>query len=218
MSMFRRRLMMLWAVSSGGEEGLPDGYSPIEYVSTNIKNLEYFDTGITGGNTLKVEIKIKFNDYSSYNTFVAFGTRVDNKTFTMYSQTVNPRINTKYGSTAIVNVLDAFDINTVYTLIKDGPDNYVNGEKVKSNPEVAAFTTSNILLSAENSTNNKNVTGAHIYYCKMWKEGELVRDFVPVRGGSEEALYDEVTKTLFHKQMGSRTLEEMESEEEGGVK
>ena len=216
MGKFRRRLLMLWAASSEGEEGLPDGYSPIEYVSTNIKNLEYFDTGITGGNTLKVEIKIKFNDYSSYNTFVAFGTRVDNKTFSMYCQTVNPRINAKYGSTAIVNVFDAFDINTVYTLIKDGPDNYVNGEKVKSNPEVAAFTTSNILLSAENSTNNKNITGAHIYYCKMWKGGELVRSFLPVSNETTEALYDEVTKALFQKQTGPRTLD-INSEREGGV-
>lgn len=189
------------------ESGLPSGYSPIEYLTTDIRNREYIDTGITGSNKLKVEIKIKFNDYSSYNTFVAFGTRIDNKTFTLYCQTVNPRINTKYGSTTIVNIQDGFDINTIYTLIKDGPDNYVNGVKVKSNPEVAAFTTSNILLSAENSTGNKNITGSHIYYCKMWQNGELVRSFIPVSNGTTEALYDEVTKILFQKQVGPKTLE-----------
>lgn len=214
MSSFRRRLLMLLAASASQEGGLPDGWHTIEYASTNIKNLEYFDTGITGNNTLKIEMKIKFNDYSSYNTFVAFGTRVDNKTFTMYSQAVNPRINTKYGSTTIVNVLDSFDINTVYTLIKDGPDNYVNGVKVKSNPEVAAFTTSNILLSAENSTGNKNITGSHIYYCKMWQNGELARSFTPVSNGTTEALYDEVTKTLFQKQIGPKTLG---ADGEGGI-
>lgn len=188
--------------ASWEEGGLPAGYSPIEYLTTDIRNKEYIDTGITGNNKLKVEIKLKFNDYSTYNTFVAFGTRVDNKTFTLYCQTVNPGINTKYGSTTILNVLDGFDLNTVYTFIKDGPDNYVNGVKVKSNPEVATFTTNNILLSAENSTGNKNITGNHIYYCKMWQDGELVRSFVPVSNGTTEALYDEITKTLFYKQTG----------------
>lgn len=63
---------------------------------------------------------------------------------------------------------------------------------------------------------NKNITGSHIYYCKMWQNGELVRSFIPVTDGTRQALCDEVTKTLFQKQTSSRTLD-MNGKREGGV-
>ena len=36
-----------------------------------------------------------------------------------------------------------------------------------------------------------------LYSFKMWKDGELVRDFVPVRSGSEVGLWDRVTSAFF---------------------
>ena len=36
-----------------------------------------------------------------------------------------------------------------------------------------------------------------LYSFKMWKDGELVRDFVPIRSGSKAGLYDHVTSNCF---------------------
>lgn len=60
------------------------------------------------------------------------------------------------------------------------------------------------------------ITGNYIYYCKIWENGELLRDFIPMSNGKTEAFYDQVTKTLFYKQSGPKTLD-TDGEGEGGV-
>lgn len=72
--------------------------------------------------------------------------------------------------------------------------------------------------SFNSSTFYNLCTGDTLYYCKVWKAGELVRDFIPLASGTtvgsktltEDALYDQANKVLYY--YGSTTTEQVEEE------
>lgn len=212
MSMFRRRLLMMAASAPSPGGGLPAGWSEVVYVLTKIGQKEYFDTGVIPTRNTKVEMKVRFKDYPTFGVFSCFGVSGENNNFLL--RTHGNKLRAEYGT----NVLDlGFAINnsTQYVVVKDGKDNYIDGVKYASNPTITLTTTRTLWLCGING-NTPYITGEYVYYCKIWENGEPVRDFIPVSDGTREALYDKVTKTLFYKQTGPKTLD-TDNEAEGGV-
>lgn len=55
----------------------------------------------------------------------------------------------------------------------------------------------NLLLFSTSGYDNPAINPVRIYYCKIIKNGVLVRDFIPVRVGTVGYMYDKVSETLF---------------------
>lgn len=193
---------------------LPAGWKEIEYVLTNIRQKEYFDTGILPTKNTKVEMKVRFKDYPAFGIFCMFGARSNNDNFVF--STFGNRFRAEYG-TSILDLGIAVSTSKIYVVVKDGPDNYVDGTKLTSNTTSEISISNTLCLCGINTLDSvAHITGNYIYYCKIWENGELLRDFIPMSNGKTEALYDQVTKTLFYKQSGPKTLD-TGNEAEGGV-
>ena len=190
---------MLWAASSGREEGLPAGYAPIEYLSTSNTRKEYIDTGISGDTNTKIELQAAGVTYTSFGVYSFFGA-IDSGGNRFSILTRNNSFHADFGDNG-KNLNLTLAVGEVYTLVKDGLDNYINGVPYASNPAKPSSRSLSVWLSAIHSEGgNYSFTGLRIYDCKIWKQGELLRDFIPVSNGREEALYDRVSGTLFPKQ------------------
>ena len=157
---------------TGGKLQEPVQLSYIESTGT-----QYIDTGFTHNQNTKLEIKTSFNNIdqieaivnssnnnSPYNNFNLF--KINNEYRTDYAESFK----------SIPEV--TFSINTPYIFLQDKNKSYVDGTLVATHP-TATFTGSYpIRLLAKTSDGAKQMRGK-VYYCKIWDNETLVRDFVP---------------------------------------
>lgn len=201
MSMFRRRLLMMAAASSQGGD-LPAGWSETEYVYFDVKGkFEYIDTGIIGKPGTKIEV-VEYGVHNEFshdrflgNGFFQVGYISGGFVFIYNSKEI--------GATAAVK-------NRWVKFIKDGIHNHATllsstgdaEEEVEVPDNVAGTwnTTKTLWIGRNNDDKGWPVNNNRCKMLKIWDEGVLVRDFIPVTDGTQEALYDRVTKTLFYKQ------------------
>lgn len=157
---------------TGGKLQEPVQLSYIESTGT-----QYIDTGFTHNQNTKLEIKTSFNNIdqieaivnssnnnSPYNNFNLF--KINNEYRTDYAESFK----------SIPEV--TFSINTPYIFLQDKNKSYVDGTLVATHP-TATFTGSYpIRLLAKTSDGTRQMRGK-VYYCKIWDNETLVRDFVP---------------------------------------
>ena len=157
---------------TGGKLQEPVQLSYIESTGT-----QYIDTGFTHNQNTKLEIKTSFNNIdqieaivnssnnnSPYNNFNLF--KINNEYRTDYAESFK----------SIPEV--TFSINTPYIFLQDKNKSYVDGTLVATHP-TATFTGSYpIRLLAKTSNGARQMRGK-VYYCKIWDNETLVRDFVP---------------------------------------
>lgn len=91
--------------------------------------------------------------------------------------------------------------NETFTIGLKGNTAYLNG--VKTNTLIRKNATMSLFLFAYHHTNDTGTMNSliRLYAFKMWDNGILVRDFIPVLDlNNEPCLYDKVTKELFYNQ------------------
>lgn len=188
-----------------GVEGTYDGTSEAKYIQSS--GAQYIDTGIQGAND--VEFEIKFNQY-------------DKDTSAAHAVVLGARQSYKYNSFMFFNVLSNnfknkgiwignreditttnythYQVDTVATL-KNGTLTLSSSQGTESHAITmpAAFTSPNniVLFGAMSGNTFEMATKMKLYYCKIWKAGQLVRDFVPYNNGGVYCLKDKVTNTFF---------------------
>ena len=192
--MNRRRMMM----KNGG---LPYD-AEIEYLQSN-GNCR-IDTGITGGNTLKIELKMlhrSTKNNKAYGFF--FGSRVANNN-KQYGLLESYSGNYRYGNGQSANYVMQNDTIVFFTNMLN-----VNNMRVFDDTNNVLLTTLsanaatfdnglNVALFACNTNGTYNYGNSNtIYSLKMYKSSSLVRFFVPVRVGNVGYMYDSVSGQLF---------------------
>lgn len=195
---------------------LPAGYTEVEYIEAT--GTQYIDTGITGQNGLSVEFNFEvLGMLSTDNSTVIGCTNGSNqRMYLTLNKTQTPYIYELGASSYYVlneaaeigNLRQKYNINISWTKAKS----------VLTVDGVAKITLSNTLAFDNNNTNmyifarNKGTsvdkyTYARLYDMKMWTNGTLVRDFIPVkfRDGTV-GMFDLVTNAFFkNKGTGSFT-------------
>ena len=180
---------------------LPNGFTQLEYLEST--GTQYIDTGIIP--TAKTSIEIS-GIQERISTGPMFGISqvlycFDNKNAT------------HYGFFGINSNVAAVIGDKEITLIM-GKDSgiIVNGEKLadlsSANETITTDKTCVLFGRRDNNTGSVSVMANHrIYYCKLWQDKVLVRDFVPARrnADSELGLYDTVGGT-FYTNVGSGTF------------
>ena len=169
--------------------------SEAEYLEST--GTQWIDTGVLAGQDIKIEAH--FYRDASPSQF-AYGVRSGSTTIccaTGYGSTESISGYVRWGSTAYTAAIPPGDV--VISQDKNGV--VVNGRAsaYTATQTVVSLTGYTIaLFAAKNSatTVTANLYGK-IYYCKIWDNGVLVRDFIPVRKGTVGYLYDRVTGRLF---------------------
>lgn len=102
---------------------------------------------------------------------------------------------------------------TYNSITVDGTKKSIVSGKIPSDKPLILFG-----ASFDTTTFYNSCTGDTLYYCKIYKSGTLVRDFIPLASGTtigsktlaKDALYDQVNKVLYY--YGSADTETVEEE------
>ena len=183
---------------------LPDGYTELEYIEST--GTQYIDTGIKSASTIKAEFVVdRPISPASGSVWVPMGTTLDNNgQFSIFESTNgsgDKYVALTYG---VVNgsTVDASAGATAFAQSKFVLDGGVltidNGVKTITPPQAGTtFSTQNDIWLFLRPNTNVGV-GVKMYYCKLWDNGTLVRDFVPAKNSSGVVgMYDTVSGTFF---------------------
>ena len=175
---------------------LPYGITEVEYLE-NIGS-SFINTGIPASSNLKVEMRFKITETPNNfawmiggrdETAVGAGYTFGSNGSAFASDFQGTRVTGSFNLTA----------NNVYTVIKDGNVCTCNNETI-TNADVDFQCVTSLYLWT--LCDNGNITNAFIksqlYYCKIWDDGVLVRDFIPALVGDKPCLYDLVSKKPFY--------------------
>ena len=167
---------------------------------------QYLDTGITPNQTIEVEIKfMPTNTYS--NSCALFGCR--NGT-TNAPGTGNYPLQIWYSGKNIALNDNNYDsgwrtlltFDTEYIAEIKSRSLYVNGVLAVSSGRTNNYSyslTYGLLRGhlLNDTWDSRRGSSGRIYYCKIWKDGALVRDFIPVVKDNVGYLYDKIGGELY---------------------
>ena len=196
------------------------GAKRIEYLSSDSVNA-WINTGISASNDFEVEMKMAFTPASTsdptYGVYTQWsqkvGTRIRNFAENFWLNVRNTNPTTLYfptGTTPAWTASDEWTIDTPHTLRMTNnvsAELYVDGDLVYSGSP--AGTTHLSVVSYPlfqyvwysggiSHYQNHTETPCRLYYAKLWQDDTLVRDYIPIKIGSEGCLYDKVSQTVFH--------------------
>lgn len=204
MSKFRRQLMM----ANTGAAPVPPGPvlpydAEVEYLEYD--GLEYFDTGITPNQTIEFEAQIQPIN-ANVGSYAILGTRNSSTNtgttslfaLAIWSNGTNIALNDNGYDSGWKNVLSYSAPSvisiTARKMYKDGTLAASSGKTNTFSFDVTYGLLRNHLIG---NWDARRGTSGRIFYAKIWKDGELVRDYIPVRVEQTGYLYDRVTETLF---------------------
>ena len=104
----------------------------------------------------------------------------------------------RYNNTAIDSTLD---VKTLAKLKLDKNKIYINDTLLDTFNESEFQTTYNTLLFGRNNSSGspEEVKACRIYYCKIWDNGKLIRDFIPVLDENDvSCLYDKIDGKYYY--------------------
>ena len=174
----------------------------VEYLAAT--GTQYIDTGFYPRTTLTdITVENKFNKSVLSGDNCVLGARTGTtgtqgmKLPNFYNATLEYQAIAKAGS-----LTGSFAINTDYTFLADikqgTQDYYIDGTLNKSTTGTGSCDTGgNLFLFAINQSGAKWFFKGKIYYCKIWQDDILERDFIPVRVGQVGYMYDRVSRELF---------------------
>lgn len=165
---------------------------------------QYIDTGIVPGSTTAVEMRFCATNNAANSSFFGAGRYNQQSSYCFFQNGMYYFIGSKGSAslrcryeTGVDNVI-IINTNAVNNCYID-----VGGNIATSTIPLAYTASANLHIFASSGGDQKSKFT--LYSFKMWKDGVLVRDFVPVRCGGEAGLWDFVTDSLF-KSIGSATF------------
>ena len=169
----------------------------IEYIQSS--GTQYIDTGLKPTQNYSITIKCQSTGTES-NTYAGCDTNWQNTGFFVGVNVF------EFGNASTTSIQNYGGNPIVLTLDKTG--GYKDGVKTWNNASTATFqTVSNLTLFAlnRNGTIREYLTGK-IYYCKIYDNNTLVRDFIPIKTTTNiYGLWDKINK-VFYKNAGTGTF------------
>lgn len=177
----------------------------VEYLEST--GTQYIDTGVTGNVNTKIDVQFsKKNAETSYSIYGVVGARgssasVNNIVVGLSSTQIALDFNNSRYATYRYIARDTLE-DTIYRAVvsKEARQLFLNNALIGQNTALCTdnIRTSNLWLF---KVENYGATNAKIYYCKIYDNGNLVRDFSPVLDWNDvPCMYDEMTDELFYNQ------------------
>ena len=203
------------------ETGLPLGYTLLSYIEANVA--QYIDTGFSPDGNTRVDYKVE-TTAGDFDGSPFIGARVGSantaRFFPIAYNNTNGDCRTAFGSKS--SVISNVTTGTVFT----GSFDPINGVSTVNGTDYdissASFQkTSNYnlyLFATPGYTGNLYLSHGKIYYCRIYNNGTLARNFIPCKDTSNVVgMYDTVGKRFY----GSETSTPLVAGEEiakGGYK
>lgn len=180
----------------------------IDYIRSD--GNQYIDTEIIGDYDTKIEIKV--GSLEVPNRFSAlYGSRINNTNqFWAY---IDSAIDNSIYFRRLTNSYEIrnFDWNNTHIISQDKDGVTIDGEKKLTYTTMSEFPNPQnlYLFNVDNYQQPQSDYGIrmNLYYCKIWKNNEIVRDFIPAISNevghmNEVCLYDLVTNRYFYNLSG----------------
>lgn len=187
-----RRIMMM-------SKGLPNGYTPLEYLQTN--GSQYLDTGIKPNINTRVVMDAELTDKPPLINATLFGVvpnTLATKSFAFYYAPIPGLFTAEIFSSNINQQrfsLDAYtrlkiDFNKEYVEV-NGDKRTIIQDSLDSGQPLTLF-----CLNSQIGTKLYYAT-CKFYECKIFDNGALVRDYIPAKSPSgTSGIYDKVNNTF----------------------
>lgn len=169
-------------------------YTPLSYIESS--GTQYIDTGYKPNSNTRVVLSGSGFSLSGNNQGL-FGARAAFTEDTFCFLSTSSAYRSDYG-TANDSVPQGTNLSSYFLLDKDKNVCKVNGTVVQS--AVQTFTCSyNLYICAINTANtvDRIIDKVKIYYCQIYDNGVLVRDFVPAKKSGIVGLYDRIEKKMY---------------------
>ena len=174
---------------------LPLEFTQIEYIEST--GTQYIDSGVN----LVDSIDIGFQYTSEYSKEASlFGSR---ETGTNYRFGLTPFSNSFLGMMGTnIFQLQSYDTSYHTLQMKASGGCYFDDTSFPNITLEGELSNINLYLFAEKNSGSIVTSKAKIFYCKLWKENVLVRDFIPCRRNSDSqlGLYDLVNDEFYTNQ------------------
>ena len=179
--------------SAIAETGLPEGYLQLSCIGGT--GTQYIDTGFKPNENTRVVMDVTS---TADGTFALFGTR-DSETSNAYIlwQVNTTSVRSDYGANQVQQTVD----DTRYRVTVDKNEATCMYGSIPIENEASQFACANNLLLFTTSTGgvvDERKASARLYSCKVYDDGLLIRDFVPVKNDSDQVgLYDLVEEKFY---------------------
>lgn len=184
-----------------GSSRVPAGYTQVEYLKST--GTQYINVGFKPNQDTRIVLDVNSPLVSGPVWLFGARTAADSKTYNFLCQGSKYRsdYNDNSSTSLTINPSGRFEID------KDKNITKINGSTASTIPYGAFQCEYNLFLF---NNNNAGAAGAgasiSIYSCKIYDNGTLVRDFVPVRNSSGTlGLYD-IVNGAFYTNQGSGTF------------
>ena len=186
--------------SNDNDSLLPKAYQQLDYIKST--GTQYIDTNFVPDQNTGIEIKFSSNSYTDESLFVyGSGNSCDDAAFELYPW--GNRLQFNYGTSDLFSDIE-FDSNSIVTAYQkkdqvgysvDGVSAYL--ETHSSNSFASPYTL--YLLALHRATTGVSTAEVNLYSCKIWDNGNLVRDFIPCyrKADNVVGLYDLVNGVFY---------------------
>ena len=194
------------AVSSVEAVQLPKNTKFVEYIESDSTRSAYIDTGYVPNANTEIEMEFAFTRTDLTLKTYVFGAYYNAGRF-QFSYGPDNCLFGFGGQNNYDNAVTGFAYNTARHVVKyvTGEGFFLDGTKVVAKDGVDLITwdgtSTNLYLGAVHGTGSVNtdyIAPLRIYSCKIWDNGELVRDFIPVlKDGTSPRLYNAVSGAFY---------------------
>ena len=191
------------------QRDIPFGFTRVNFLKGDCNS--WIDTGIKANQDTGIKIKCTREKLSDEYHSCIYGT--EQPRFSLFlNVSKKPVVRVDYNNTMHQIITDISDIRLEYEVqleyFHDKNAFYINGE-LQHTFEYASFQADSIFLWADNGYNVKATrSSSKIYWCKIYDNGGLVRDFIPCLDmNNSPCLYDKVSReTFYNKGTGNFTF------------
>ena len=182
---------------TGADFSIGKKLTPVEYLEST--GTQYIKTDYTLTSNTKIDVLFSPNQQSTANLWV-IGSYVASNKLTGVRITGETTIDC-YINTVVSKTISGSNIGNKYQAVLDGKWT-VNGSEGTAVTVSAGLCPLTLFgWNASGTANTYNISGlcsTKIYYCKIWDNGTLARDFIPVRDENNVGyMLDILTNTLY---------------------
>ncbi|MBO7713895.1 MAG: hypothetical protein J6S85_10025 [Methanobrevibacter sp.] len=169
MSMFHELMMR--------KKGIPERYQEVEYIEST--GTQYIDTGIylTGDSRVKIKFQLTNTTYKGERIF---GSQFPNETFRFGTGGDFTWRVGYWDSTSVSLSTPSPALNVLYEIDFNKTEFYLNNNLIHTFTKKDFTATHTAYLFNVHYTNNMDFVVAKVYYCQIYDNNRLVRNFIPV--------------------------------------
>ena len=172
------------------KRNLPSGYTQVEYIESTGK--QYVDTGFTPNQDTRVVAKVIFELGTSTTYLLGARTSTSSSDSFVFVGSTNGYYASGYGKSA--NLSSDFNRSVPFVLDKNKSKTYIDGVEAVSAASATFTSPNSMYLFGVNQNGSAKLSASRYYYCQVYDNGVLIRDYVPCTNASGVAgLYEMVS-------------------------